>query len=155
MAGISARLAGVELYFDDVDAAKQFYTETIDLQVSGEDPGHYAKFEGGASFLCVERKGSESYPSRDKAALFFEVRDLQVAIAAIGQHRFVRVEKQWAVLHDPEVTTFSYCMLARRRHRRISPDGQLAECTLVRRSGGSSHDPGVLDKSHPRSPAPK
>jgi predicted enzyme related to lactoylglutathione lyase len=102
MAGISARLVGVELYFEDLDMAKQFYIGTLGLQVSDEERGHYAKFDGGASFVCLERKGSESYPSRDKAVLFFEIPDLQVAIAAIGQHRFVQVEKQWAVLHDPE-----------------------------------------------------
>ena len=102
MAGISARLVGVELYFDDMGTAKRFYGVTLGLQVSDEDPGHYAKFDGGASFVCLERRGSESYPSRDKAVLFFEVPNLQAAIAAIGQDRFVQVESQWAVLHDPE-----------------------------------------------------
>ncbi|MCA1585016.1 MAG: VOC family protein [Acidobacteria bacterium] len=102
MEGISPQLVGVELYFDDLDAARQFYTEALGLRVSDEERGHYAKFEGGASFVCLERKGSESYPSRDKAVLFFQVPDLQAAIAAIGRDRFVQVESQWAVLHDPE-----------------------------------------------------
>jgi predicted enzyme related to lactoylglutathione lyase len=102
MGRISARLVGVELYFDDMDQAKTFYGETLGLEVSDEERGHYAKFDGGGSFVCLERKGSESYPSRDKAVLFFEVPDLTGAITTIGQHRFVRVESQWAVLHDPE-----------------------------------------------------
>ena len=102
MEGISARLMGVELYFDDMETAKQFYAKTLGLRVSDEKRGHYAQFEGGASFVCLERKGSESYPSRDKAVLFFEVPDLHAAIATIGQDRFVRLDSQWAVLHDPE-----------------------------------------------------
>jgi predicted enzyme related to lactoylglutathione lyase len=102
MEDISARLVGIELYFDDVDGARQFYAETLRLRASDEEHDHYAKFDGGASFVCLERKGSESYPSRDKAVLFLEVRDLQAAIASIGRDRFIRVEKQWAVLHDPE-----------------------------------------------------
>jgi predicted enzyme related to lactoylglutathione lyase len=76
MGRISARLVGVELYFDDMDQAKTFYGETLGLEVSDEERGHYAKFDGGGSFVCLERKGSESYPSRDKAVLFFEVPDL-------------------------------------------------------------------------------
>jgi len=34
--------------------------------------------------------------------LFFEVRDLKVAIEAVGRERFVQIEREWAVLHDPE-----------------------------------------------------
>ena len=52
--------------------------------------------------ICLERKGSESYLSRDKAVLFFEVNDINAAVAAIGRERFVWVEPTWAVLHDPE-----------------------------------------------------
>ena len=57
--------------------------------------------DGGAGFVCLERKGSESYPSKDKAVLFFEVPDLGSAIAAVGQDRVVQSERTW-VLHDPE-----------------------------------------------------
>ncbi len=102
MKDISARFVGIEIYFDDSERAKKFYVETLGLQVSDEQPGHHAKFDSDAGFVCLERKGSESYPSSDKAVLFFEVPDLQAAIAAIGQNRLVRSEAQWAVLHDPE-----------------------------------------------------
>jgi hypothetical protein len=49
----------------------------------------------------LERKGPESYPSKDKAVIFFEVPDLKSAIAATGQDRLVQSEDTWAVLHDP------------------------------------------------------
>ncbi|HTZ89655.1 MAG TPA: VOC family protein [Alloacidobacterium sp.] len=102
MNSISARFVGAELYFDDLERAKKFYTETLGLKISDEQSGHHAKFDCGAGFVCLERKGSESYPSRDKAVLFFEVPDLQAAIIAIGQDQLVQKEAQWAVLHDPE-----------------------------------------------------
>ncbi|HEV2388641.1 MAG TPA: VOC family protein [Candidatus Acidoferrales bacterium] len=102
MTAISARYVGVELYFDDLERAKSFYTETLGLKVSEEEPGHHAKFDGDSGFLCLERKGVESYPSPDKAALFFEVADLAAAIVAVGKHSIVQSGPRWAVLHDPE-----------------------------------------------------
>ena len=102
MTNISPRFVGVELYFEDLEWAKRFYIDTLGLQVSEESPGHHAKFDCGAGFICLERKGSEPYPSRDKAVLFFEVLDLEGAVAAIGEDRVVRREGQWAVIHDPE-----------------------------------------------------
>lgn len=102
MSKISAELVGVELYFDDLEKGKRFYTETLGLQVAEEEPGHHTKFESGSGFICLERKGSESYPSKDKAVLFFEVPDLAAAIKAIGEDRIVQSEAKWAVLHDPE-----------------------------------------------------
>lgn len=102
MTGIGARFVGVELYFDDLEMARRFYVETLGLQVSDEQPGHFARFGGDAGFICLERKGSESYPSVDKAVLFLEVPDLEAAVRSIGRHRVVRHEPRWAVLHDPE-----------------------------------------------------
>jgi predicted enzyme related to lactoylglutathione lyase len=102
MERIEARFIGVELYFENLERAKEFYTETMGLEVSDERAGHHVKFDSGTGFVCLERKGVESYPSRDKAVLFFEVPDLRSAIAAIGQHRLVQFESRWAVLHDPE-----------------------------------------------------
>lgn len=96
------RLAGVELYFDDLDRAKRFY-EGLGLAVTDEQEGRFAQFGAGGPFLCVERKGIESYPSLDKAVVFFEVPDLAAAVARLGRERFARIEeKRWAVLHDPE-----------------------------------------------------
>ena len=102
MRDISPRFVGVELYFEDLERARKFYIETLGLHLSDEQPGHHAKFGADAAFVCLETRGSESYPSRDKAVLFFEVRDLEAAVTAIGPHRFVRAEPHWAVLHDPE-----------------------------------------------------
>jgi hypothetical protein len=50
----------------------------------------------------LEQKGSESYPSKDKAVLFFAVPDLDAAKTAIGADRLVQSEANWAVLRDPE-----------------------------------------------------
>ncbi len=102
MKGIQARFVGAELYFDDLERAKKFYVGTLGLEISDEQVGHHAKFDSGAGFVCLERKGSEPYPSKDKAVLFFEVPDLRAAIAAIGQDRLVQSESRWAVIHDPE-----------------------------------------------------
>ena len=57
---------------------------------------------GGAGFVCLERKGAELYPSKDQAVLFFEVPNSKSAITAIGQDRLVQAERTWAVLRDPE-----------------------------------------------------
>jgi len=102
MSQTGARFVGVELYFENLERAKSFYVETMGLEVSDEQAGHHAKFDGGGGFICLERKGVESYPSRDKAVLFFEVPNLAGAIAAIGESRLVHREAGWAVLHDPE-----------------------------------------------------
>jgi catechol 2,3-dioxygenase-like lactoylglutathione lyase family enzyme len=99
---IQAKFIGIELYFDNLEMAKKFYTETLGLEISDEQVGHHAKFDSGAGFVCLERKGAESYPSQDKAVVFFEVPDLRSAIAAVGQDRVVQSERTWAVLHDPE-----------------------------------------------------
>ena len=99
---IAARFVGVELYFSDLKRARGFYTEVLGLQVADEYDTRYAKFGGEAGFVCLERKGSESYPSQDKAVLFFEVPDLEAAVKAVGERHFVHRENTWAVLHDPE-----------------------------------------------------
>ncbi len=109
MRSVKPRLAGVELYFDDLDAAKRFYRDVLGLTISGEAPGHHAQFDAGAGFICVEYKSSESYPSRDKAVIFLEVADLRASVETIGRNRFIQYEPDggggrtpWAVLHDPE-----------------------------------------------------
>ena len=102
MQRIHAQFKGIELYFEDLLRAKKFYEETLSLSLSDEQIGHHARFDSGAGFICLERKGAESYPSKDKAVLFFEVSDLRSAVAGIGHEKFVHVEATWAVLHDPE-----------------------------------------------------
>jgi catechol-2,3-dioxygenase len=103
------RLVGVELYFEDLASARNFYKATLGLELLEEGPDHHVKLEGESAFVCLERKGVESYPSKDKAVLFFEVADLQSTINAIGKDQFVELGRKdkggrvsWAVLHDPE-----------------------------------------------------
>jgi predicted enzyme related to lactoylglutathione lyase len=96
------RFVGVELYFDNLEKAKAFYLQTLGLDLSDEQVGHHAKFNGGTGFICLERKGAESFPSKDKAVLFFETRSLSETILAIGKENLVHSESNWAVLHDPE-----------------------------------------------------
>jgi predicted enzyme related to lactoylglutathione lyase len=109
MSNINARLVGVELYFDDLVAAKNFYEGTLGLNIFGERPGHHAQFNVGRAFLCLEKKGVEDYPSRDKAVIFLEVPSVATAVEAIGEERFVHIARgsensgsPWAVLHDTE-----------------------------------------------------
>jgi catechol 2,3-dioxygenase-like lactoylglutathione lyase family enzyme len=123
--GAKLKLAGVELYFDDLDRAREFYRETLGLVLTGETPGHHAQFGAGDRFVCLERKGAENYPSRDKAVLFFEVPDLRAVIAKLGRARIVASEtagasgrQPWAVLHDPE--GHNILLLERRKRRRSS-----------------------------------
>src|SRR5215469_9574370 len=99
---IAARFIGVELYFEDLEQAKRFYRNVLGLRMVEEEPGRHAKFESGSGFICLEKTGVESYPSRDKAVLFFEVPDLGVAMATIGLDRIIQSAPGWAVLHDPE-----------------------------------------------------
>ncbi len=99
---MEVRFIGTELYFSDLERARDFYISVLGLKVSDEEPGHHARFNAGAGFLCLERKGAESYPSQDKAVLFFEVDDLRAAIAEVGEERILERSTTWAVLHDPE-----------------------------------------------------
>ena len=103
------RLVGIELYFDDLPSARNFYKDTLGLELLEEKSGHHAKFEGQSAFICLEQKGAESYPSKDKAAIFLEVADVQSTIDAIGKDQLVKLGTKnkdrhisWAVLHDPE-----------------------------------------------------
>ncbi len=102
MKDVLARFAGVDLYFEDLERAKEFYSNVLGLALAEEHAGHHAKFESGGGFVCLERKGSESYPSLDRAAVFFEVSDLAAALAAVGPERVVGIGEKWAALHDPE-----------------------------------------------------
>ena len=101
------RLAGVELYFDDLERAKSFYRDVLGL-VSEDGDERFSKFAAGAGFICLERRGSEAYPSRDKAVIFLHVDSIAETVERIGLQRFAHVERgeggaiRWAVLHDPE-----------------------------------------------------
>jgi hypothetical protein len=103
---LKPRLLGMELYFEDVPRARDFYRDVLNLPVEEELPGHHAKLSPQGGFLCLERKGVENYPSQDKAVVFLQLADLRSFVARVGSERFVRVEfgasPPWAVLHDPE-----------------------------------------------------
>jgi predicted enzyme related to lactoylglutathione lyase len=106
---LNARFIGIELYFDDLEKGKRFYGETLGFPIRDEEPGHYARYDTQPAFVCLERKGSEPYPSRDKAVLFLEVPDLLQAVDSIGRHLVLEMKpagegnrRPWAVLHDPE-----------------------------------------------------
>ena len=58
-------------------------------KLADHQPGHFAKFDSGTSFVTLEQKGSESYPSKDKAVLFFAVPDLEAAKDALGADRII------------------------------------------------------------------
>jgi len=107
MAKGALAFAGVELYFENLKRAKEFYSDFLGLKIEEDDPTHHAKFRLGERFLCLEKKGVEDYPSLDKAVLFFEVDDLAAFIAKAGPERIVQKgpssgAPRWAVLHDPE-----------------------------------------------------
>jgi len=103
------RLTGVELYFENLRRAKKFFSETLGLELAEESAGHFAQFAAGNSFVCLERKRSENYPSLDKAVLFFEVPDLAATVELLGRDRILRYDPasqsgraSLAVLHDTE-----------------------------------------------------
>jgi len=49
MKQLQARFVGVERYFEDSAAAKNFYVKTLGLAVADQQTGHYAKFQAGGS----------------------------------------------------------------------------------------------------------
>ena len=106
---LNAHFIGVELYYDDLKRGKQFYTNVLGLKLLDEEEGRYARFDAGESFVCLERKGTETYPSHDKAVVFLEVSNLAAAIRCLGEEMIVATKpigdgrrRPWAALHDPE-----------------------------------------------------
>jgi catechol 2,3-dioxygenase-like lactoylglutathione lyase family enzyme len=102
---LKPRLVGVELYFDNLNRAQEFYADTLGLTLGDTITNHHAKFDTPTGFVCLERKGVENYPSADKAVLFIEVADLRRTVGVLAGN-IVRYEaavvRPWAVLHDPE-----------------------------------------------------
>lgn len=66
MTDSNPRLAGVELYFRDLEAAKHFYVETLGLHVEEEQPDHHVRLDVGPAFICLERKGVEEIRLRTR-----------------------------------------------------------------------------------------
>ncbi|HYK82949.1 MAG TPA: hypothetical protein VEU55_07370 [Gemmatimonadales bacterium] len=100
------RLAGVELYFDDLAEATRFYSALLGQRAAEHDPKHHTKFGLREAFICLERKGGENYPSADKAVVFLEVADLRAAVARVAPAQLLRLELQaarpWAAVRDTE-----------------------------------------------------
>ena len=98
----------MELYFDNLPAAKRFYAEILGLPVTDEVAGHHVQFHADSTFLCLEAKGAEDYPSLDKAVIFLEVPNLRDTVQAIGEARILKQQPAadgrppCALLHDPE-----------------------------------------------------
>ena len=103
---ISARLAGVEFYFDDLDRAKEFYTHVLGLPLEEDQPEHHVKVGAGDRFVCLERKGVENYPSADKGVVFLEVPNVGAMLdrldAAFVLASDLSGAKPWAAVRDPE-----------------------------------------------------
>jgi catechol 2,3-dioxygenase-like lactoylglutathione lyase family enzyme len=94
------RFVGFELYFDDLERARRFYTTKLGLRTIEQDRTHHVKLAGGDAFLCLERKGVE------KAVVFVEVPDLQATVAKFGSSEIVgrglKAEQPWVAIRDPE-----------------------------------------------------
>ncbi len=122
MSGLPPRLAGVELYFDDLAKATRFYRETLGLRLRDSDPRRYATFGLAPGFLCLERKGRENYPSADKAVVFIEVADLRAALEAVPRRQLLRATwraaRPWAAVRDTEGHTVLLLQKPRRRRSR-------------------------------------
>ena len=50
------RLLGVELYFHDLDRAREFYQRVLALDLEEEESGRFAKFDGGTPSFVWRRK---------------------------------------------------------------------------------------------------
>ena len=106
MSTFNARLAGVELYFDDLNRAKEFYTHALGLPLQEDEPEHHAKLGVGDRFVCLERKGVENYASADKGVLFLEVSSVRVALEQLDAELVLASDltatAPWAAVRDPE-----------------------------------------------------
>jgi hypothetical protein len=96
------------LYFDHLDEDKRFCGETLGFDIRDEVPGHFTRLVTEPAFICLERKGMQPHPSRDKAWIFLEVPNLVEAVNAVGRQQIVEMKPQGeparqpgAVLHDP------------------------------------------------------
>ena len=61
---IKLRFVGVELYFDNLEKAKEFYRQTLGLDISDGQVGHHAKFDAGAGFIAWSARGLNRTPRR-------------------------------------------------------------------------------------------
>jgi len=109
MSGIGARFVGVELYFDDLTKAKNFYTKTLRLALTEYSPRHHAKFDAGAGFICLEKKASKTIHRGTKLFCF-----LKFAISKPQSRRLARIalctrSAAGPFCTIPKATTFCCC----------------------------------------------
>ena len=62
--GHRVRFVGVELYFDDPEKAKEFYLQTLGLDISDEQVRHHAEFDCGAGLSALSARGLNRTPLR-------------------------------------------------------------------------------------------
>ncbi len=65
------RFIGVELYFDDLETAKQFYRDTLHLEISNEQIGHHAKFGADPNFILPGAQGVRILPVAGQGSFVF------------------------------------------------------------------------------------
>jgi len=99
----------VELYFDDLEAAKRFYQETSASTFFTSSPGiTYSLKPAGHSYAWRRREWKNTLPAI-KPCIFLEVADVRSAGERLGKEKVVHFDvgnahggSPWAVLHDPE-----------------------------------------------------
>jgi hypothetical protein len=70
-------LSALELHFEDLETAKQFYSITVQIQISEEQIGRQAKFAVGSSFVCLKRKERNPIHRRTRQSCFSRWQILQ------------------------------------------------------------------------------
>ena len=101
-----AKLAGIELYFDDVPSATKFYRETLGFPLGRHGEGHRAKLEIGSQFLCLESKREDNDSAAAKTVVFVEIDDVRAVLERIGPRHITGIDlgvpQPWAAIRDPE-----------------------------------------------------
>ena len=64
------RLAGIELYFNDLQTARHFYEEVLGLGLTQQETERFARFDLGNGFLCLEWKGQKTILRKIKRCCF-------------------------------------------------------------------------------------
>lgn len=70
MSKLNARLAGFELYFDNLEAAKRFYVDTLGLELDEDDAHHHAKLTAGNALLPWSGREWSIIPPQTRPSFF-------------------------------------------------------------------------------------
>jgi catechol 2,3-dioxygenase-like lactoylglutathione lyase family enzyme len=79
------RLLGVELYFEDVPRARDFYTSILGLPLEEYQPSHHAKLAPPGGFLCLEVKACTRAGDRAERKRFKLARDVRGFEVELGR----------------------------------------------------------------------